>query len=192
MVSSNNKGDGPASQPRRYRVPGQPLLNRHQVGGVSRSPNGLFAQQEWEPVRGRPAVRGSPNGLFAQQEWEPIRGRPAVRGKGTYGGRSGQHVEEQGTWASHTREHREAGYRRPGDRGVDSNSLTTPATTSTTSIRQLPGATDTQTAHHATTSTAPAHQPLGSANAETTPARALAAAADRKKQPDATCEGKNG
>ena len=33
-------------QPRRYRVPGQPLLNRHQVGGVSRSPDGLFAQQE--------------------------------------------------------------------------------------------------------------------------------------------------
>ena len=32
-----NKGDGLASQPRRYRVPGQPLLNWHQVGGVSRS-----------------------------------------------------------------------------------------------------------------------------------------------------------
>ena len=37
-----------------------------------------------------------------------------------------------------------------------------------------------------------AHQPLGSANAETTPAGALAAAADRKQRPDATCEGKNG
>ena len=44
--------------PRRYWVPGQPLLNRHQVGGVSRSPDGLFAQQEREPTRGRPAVRG--------------------------------------------------------------------------------------------------------------------------------------
>ena len=32
--------------------------NRHQVGGVSRSPDGLFAQQEREPIRGRPAVRG--------------------------------------------------------------------------------------------------------------------------------------
>ena len=40
--------------------------------------------------------------------------------------------------------------------------------------------------------TAPAHQPLGSANAETTPARAPAAVADRKQRPDATCEGKNG
>ena len=41
-------------------------------------------------------------------------------------------------------------------------------------------------------STAPTHQLLGSANAETTPAGAPAAAADRKQRPDATCEGKNG
>ena len=94
MGGSDNKGDGLASQPRRYRVPGQPLLNRHQVGGVSRSPDGLFAQQEWEPIRGRPAVRG----------------------KGTYGGRPGQRVEEQGTWAAQN--HSEAGYGRPVDGGV--------------------------------------------------------------------------
>ena len=80
-----------------------------------------------------------------------------------------------------------------GERRADSkNSQTTAATASTTSIRQLLGTTDTQTAHHATTSTAPAHQPLDSTNAVTIPARAPAAAADRKKQPDATCEGKNG
>ena len=85
---------GLASQPRRYRVPGQPLLNRHQVGGVSRSPDGLFAQQEREPTRGRPTVRG----------------------KRTYGGRPGQRVEEQGTWAA--QKHSEAGYGRPVDRGV--------------------------------------------------------------------------
>ena len=54
------------------------------------------------------------------------------------------------------------------------------------------GAADAQTAHHATFSTAPAHQLLGSANAETTPARAPATAADRKQRPDATCKGKNG
>ena len=58
MGGSDNTGDGLASQPRRYRVPGQPLLNRHRVGGVSRSPDGLFAQQEGEPTRGRPAARG--------------------------------------------------------------------------------------------------------------------------------------
>ena len=97
MGGSDNKGDGLAGQPRRYRVPGQPLLNRHQAGSVSRSPDGLFTQQE---------------------EREPIRGRPAVRGKGTYGGRPGQRVEEQGTWASRTRKHSEAGYGRPVDRGA--------------------------------------------------------------------------
>ena len=58
MGGSNNTGDGLASQPRRYWVLGQPLLKRHQVGGVSCSPDGLFAQQEGEPTRGRPAVRG--------------------------------------------------------------------------------------------------------------------------------------
>ena len=94
MGGSNNKGDGLASQPRRYRVPGQPLLNRHQVGGVPRSPDGLFAQQDGVPIRGRPAVRG----------------------KRTYGGRPGQRVEEQGTWAA--QKHSEAGYGRPVDRGV--------------------------------------------------------------------------
>ena len=60
------------------------------------------------------------------------------------------------------------------------------------SLPTLLGAPDAQTAHHATSSTAPAHQPLGSANAETTPATAPAAAADRTQRPDATCEGKNG
>ena len=57
-------------------------------------------------------------------------------------------------------------------------------------IHQLLGAADAQTAHPATSSTAPTHQLLGCANAETTPARAPAAAADRTQRPDATCEGK--
>ena len=49
-----------------------------------------------------------------------------------------------------------------GQRRVDSeNSQTTPATTSTSSIRQLLGAADAQTAHPATSSTAPAHQTTG-------------------------------
>ena len=67
----------------------------------------------------RPGGGGrSPDGLFAQQEREPIRGRPAVRGKRTYGGRPGQRVEQQGTWASHTQKHSEAGYGQPVDRGT--------------------------------------------------------------------------
>ena len=76
-----------------------------------------------------------------------------------------------------------------GQRRVDSKNS---QTTSTSSIRQLLGAADAQTAYPATFSTAPAHQLLGSANAETTPARAPAAAADRTERPDATCGGKNG
>ena len=56
--AATTKGDGLASQPRRYWVPGQPLLHRHQVGGVSRSPDGLFAQQEREPIRGQISREG--------------------------------------------------------------------------------------------------------------------------------------
>ena len=52
MGGSDNTGDGLASQPRCYRVPGQPLLNRHQ-GGVSPTAQMGCAQQEWEPTRGR-------------------------------------------------------------------------------------------------------------------------------------------
>ena len=99
-----------------------------------------------------------------------------------------------GGGGSRARKHREAGCGRPEDGGVGTTKTVKrprqqPAQPP---IRQLLGAADAQTAHHATSSTAPAHQLLGSANAETTPARALAAAADRKQQPDATCEGKNG
>ena len=79
MGGSDNKGDSLASHPRRYRLLGQALLNRHQVGGVSCSPDGLLVQQQREP---------------------------------------GQRVEEQGTWASRTRKHSEAGYGRPVDRGA--------------------------------------------------------------------------
>ena len=45
MGGSDNKGDGLASEARRYRVPGQPLLNWHQVGGVSRSQGPVKKQQ---------------------------------------------------------------------------------------------------------------------------------------------------
>ena len=167
---SGNKGDGLASQPCRYRVPGQPPLNWHQVGGVSRSPDGLFAQQERERIRGRPAVRG-------KRTWTAGTARGATGHLGL----------------THTETERGRLRTACGQRRVDNkNSQTTPATTSTSSIRQLLGAADAQTAHDATFSTAPTHQLLGSANAETTPARGPAAAADRKQRPDATCEGKDG
>ena len=113
MGGSDNEGDGLASQPRRYRVPGQPLLNRHQVGGVSRSPDGLFAQQEWEPIRGRPAVRG----------------------KGTYGGRDNAWRNRAPGPHAHTLTETQRGrlWTACEQRCVDSKtSQTTPATTSTT------------------------------------------------------------
>ena len=91
MGGSDNKGDGLASQPRHHRVPGQPLLNRHQVGGVSRSPDGLFAQQEREPIRGRPAVRGTARTArggtghvgLTETHSEASYGRPVERGAWT-------------------------------------------------------------------------------------------------------------
>ena len=134
--------------------------------------------------------------------------RWAVRatGAGAYQGQTNREGERDIWWTvgttrggaghlglTHTETQRGRLWTACGERRVGSkNSQTTPAMTSTTPIRQLLGAIDAQTAHHATSSTAPAHQPLGSANAETTPARAPPAAADRKQPPDATCEGKNG
>ena len=171
MGGSDNKGDGLASQPRRYRVPGQPLLNRHQVGGASRSPDGLCAT-------GAGAHQGQTSREGAKDIWWTA--RTTRGGTGHLG-------------LTHTETQRGRLWTACGQRCVDSkNSQTTPATTGTSSTRQLLGAADAQTAHHATFSTAPTHQLLGSANAETTPARAPAAAADRKQQPAATCEGKNG
>ena len=122
--------------------------------------------------------------------WAPAAQRhcsSAPRGSSTQWATAGA-CAEQGTWGSHTWKHREAGCGRPEDIGVWTAKTVkrTPTTTNTTSTCQLLGAADAQTAHHATSSTAPAHQPLGSTNAETTPAGAPAAAADRKQQPNPT------
>ena len=68
----------------------------------------------------------------------------------------------------------------------------TPTTSSTAPVHQLLGAADAQTAHHTTSSTAPAHQLLGSANAETTPAGAPAAAADKSSDPTQHAKGRTG
>ena len=77
---------------------GQPPHNGHQLGGVYRSPDEPFAQQE-----GGGGMKG---------------GKLAVRGNRTCGGPAGQHVEEQGTRASRTRKRNEVGHERPGHGGV--------------------------------------------------------------------------
>ena len=158
MGGSDNKGDGLASQPRRYRVPGQPLLNRHQVGGC-------LLQPRWAVcATGAGAHQGQTNREGEKDIWWTS--RTACGGTGHLGCTETQRGR---LWTA------------CGQRCVDSkNSQTTPATTNTSSIRQLLGAADTQTAHHATFSTVPTRQLLGSTNAETSPARAPAAAADRK------------
>ena len=146
-----------------------------------------------------PAQPASGGGCLLQPRWAVC-----ATGVGAHQGQTNREGEKNIWWTARTarggtghldRTETQRGrlWTACGQRCVDNkNSQTTPATTSTSSIRQLLGAADTQTAHPATFSTVPTHQPLGSANAETTPARAPAAAADRKQPPDATCEGENG
>ena len=50
MGGSDNKRDGLASQPRLYRVPGQPLLNRHQVGGAPAAQMGRLRNRSGSPL----------------------------------------------------------------------------------------------------------------------------------------------
>ena len=68
------------------------------------------------PLRAPDRAKGG--GLFKSntQTFGGLEWGGAVRGKRTCGGRPGQRVEEQGTWAS--QKHSEAGYGRPVDRGV--------------------------------------------------------------------------
>ena len=49
MRGSDNKGDGLASQPRRYQVPGQPPLNRHQVGVSPAAQMGCLRNRSGSP-----------------------------------------------------------------------------------------------------------------------------------------------
>ena len=152
-------------------------------------------------ARATPAQPASGGGCLPQPRWAVC-----AAGAGAHQGQTSREGEKDIWWTAgtahggtghlglmHSETQRGRLWTACGQRRVDSkNSQTTPATTSTSSIRQLLGAADAQTAHHATFSTAPTHQLLGSVNAETTPARAPAAAADRAQRPDATCEGKNG
>ena len=74
---------------------------------------------------------------------------------------------EQGTWGSRTQKHREAGCGRSEDGGVGTTKTAKqppqqPTPPHVPTICQLLGAADAQTAHPATSGTAPAHQPLGS------------------------------
>ena len=78
-----------------------------------------------------------------------------------------------------------------GQRRMDSKySQTTPATTSTTPIRQLLGAADAQTACHIQHS--PNTPTTGLRERGNDTSKSTGRSGDRKQQPDATCEGQNG
>ena len=172
----------------------RPNTDRRNMGlGWAWAATGVGVGGEWQRVGGSAAIGGGGKEWRGfERQWQKTEGS----GSEWHGGGSewpGHRVEEQGTWASRTRKRSEAGCGRPEDGGVWTATVKQPRQQPPQPpIRQLLGAADAQTAHHATSSTAPAHQLLGSANAETTPAGAPAAAADRTQRPNATCEGKNG
>ena len=74
MGSSDNTRDGLASQSHRYRMPGQPLLNQHQVGGASRGPDGPSACQSppgADQEGGDGGRDGQPTPATATLPWAP-------------------------------------------------------------------------------------------------------------------------
>ena len=125
-------------------------------------------------ARATPAQPASGGGCLPQPRWAVC-----ATGAGAHQGQTSHEGEKHIWWTAgtarkgtghlgltHTEPQRGRLWTACGQRRVDSKiSETTPATTSTSSIRQLLGAADAQTAHHATFSTAPTHQLLDSANA---------------------------
>ena len=113
-------------------------------------------------ARATPAQPASGGGCLPQPRWAVC-----ATGVGAHQGQTNREGEK-GIWGTartarggtghlgRTETQRGRRWTACGQRCVDSkNSQTTPATTSTSSIRQLLGAADTQTAHHATFSTVP-------------------------------------
>ena len=173
---------------------------RRQRGGAQQggrgNRNGWNREPEWRlglPTPSLPGARATPaqpasgGGCLPQPRWAVC-----ATGLGARHGQTNREGEKDIWWTARTahggtehlgRTETQRGrlWTACGQRCLDSkNSQTTPPTTSLSSIRQLLGAADTQTAHHATFSTVSTNQLLGSANAETTPTRAPAAAVDTK------------
>ena len=74
----------------------------------------------WLQSDERQSLEGVGQQLFMQDECDPdvqVSGATAEERR-REGGRPGKRVEEQGTWASRTQKHSEAGYGRPVDRGA--------------------------------------------------------------------------
>ena len=185
----HQEGQGRAQQTRRSGTARQERQSEQReqgtrMEGMGERAHGRQRQQRGWPgqsapslpgARATPAQPASGWGCLRQPRWAVC-----ATGAGAHQGQTGREGEKDIWWTAgtarggtghlglaHTETQRGRLWTACGQRRVDSkNSQTTPATTSTSSIRQLWGATDAQTAHHATFSTAPTHQPLGSANAE--------------------------
>ena len=115
---------------RQERQPGQGT----RMEGMGERAHGRQRQQwGWpgQPAPSLPGARATPaqpasgGGCLPQPRWAVCatgagahQGQTSREGEKTYGERPGQHMEEQGTWASRTRKHSEAGYGRPVDRGA--------------------------------------------------------------------------
>ena len=173
------------------------------VGGRQRQQRGWPGQ----PAPSLPGARASPaqpasgGGCLPQPRWAVC-----ATGAGAHQGQTSREGEKDIWWTAgttrggtghlgltHTETQRGRLRTACGQRRVDiKNSQTTPATTSTTPNTPIIG----RRGHANGTSRHIQHSPgtptTGLRNAETTPARAPAAAADRMQRPDATCGGKTG
>ena len=180
----HQEGQGRAQQTRRRgtaRQERQPEQREQgtRMEGMGEHAHGRQRQQRGWPgqpapslpgARATPAQPASGGGCLPQPRWAVC-----ATGAGAHQGQTGREGETDIWWTAgtvlggtghlgltHTEPQRGRLWTACGQRRVDSkNSQTTPATTSTSSIRQLLGAAHAQTAHPATSSTAPAHQTTG-------------------------------
>ena len=175
-------GQGRAHQTKRRGTARQERLPEQREQGtrmermVERAHGRQRQQRGWLPqpapslpgAKATPAQPASGGGGLPQPRWAVC-----ATGAGAHQGQTNREGEKDVWWTARTarggtghlgRTETQQGrlWTACGQRCVDSkNSQTTPATTSTSSIRQLLGAIDMQTAHHATFSTVPTHQLLG-------------------------------
>ena len=184
----HQEGQGRAQQTRRRgiarqeRQPEQREQGTRMEGIAERSHGRQLQQRGWpgQPAPSLPGARATPaqpasgGGCLPQPKWA-VCATGALAHHGQTSREGGQDIWWMAGTArggtghlglTHTETQRGRLHTACRQRRVDrKNSQTNPAATSTSSMRQLLGAADAQTAHPATFSTAPTHQPLGSANA---------------------------
>ena len=136
----HQEGQGRAQQRRRRgatsqkRQPQQREQGNRREGMGERAHGRQRQQRGWpgQPAPSLPGARATPaqpasgRGCLPQPRWAVCATGAGAHqgqtshggGEGTYGGRPGQRMEEQGTWAACTQKHSKVGYGRPVDRGA--------------------------------------------------------------------------